>query len=164
MKHKIIKYIAFILPLSSSQLVYSDDGQKNKDNKWYSFADNSFYEGKGLLVTYTGRTYHLTSRDRNEKNSIFGINYNGFELSTMKNSFYNRTYIFSFHKKWEMNHWLDLGFRLGGMTGYTKEQNKIQLFGITPVVSPTATVHYNGFGFETSLQTDVLVFTLNYQF
>ncbi|AYV25106.1 hypothetical protein ECB94_27635 (plasmid) [Vibrio mediterranei] len=82
----------------------------------------------------------------------------------MKNSFYNRTYIVSFHKQWVLNNWLDLGFRLGGMTGYTKEQNKIQLFGITPVISPTATIRYNGFGFETSLQTDVLIFTLNYQF
>ncbi|MCG9790510.1 hypothetical protein L1D61_25510 [Vibrio mediterranei] len=162
MKYHITKYIVVILLILGSQKVSSDDSQKGEDKNF--FTDNSFYEGKGVKLTYTGRTYHLTSRNRNEQNNIFGINYKGLELSTMKNSFYNRTYIVSFHKQWVLNNWLDLGFRLGGMTGYTKEQNKIQLFGITPVISPTATIRYNGFGFETSLQTDVLIFTLNYQF
>ncbi|MDK9737448.1 hypothetical protein KI655_09060 [Vibrio sp. D404a] len=128
------------------------------------FTDNSYYDDKGINLTYYGRTLHLGSRNRYEDNNIIGIGYKGFELGTMINSFENRSYMFSYHKKWPLNDWADLGFRLGGMTGYTKEENSFQLLGITPIISPTITVHYNGFGFETGLQTDVLVFSLNYQF
>ncbi|GAM57240.1 hypothetical protein JCM19231_2810 [Vibrio ishigakensis] len=128
------------------------------------FIDNSYYDDKGLLVTYYGRTYHLGSRNRNEDNNIWGFGYKGFEASTMINSFYDRSYIFSYHKKWEWNSWLDFGLRVGGITGYDKEDNPIQLFGITPLLSPTMTVHYKGLGFESSIQTDVLIFNLNYQF
>lgn len=131
---------------------------------WEDFIDNSYYDDKGIVFTYAGRTFHLGSRNRNEKNDIWGVGYKGFEISTMINSFYDRSYIFSYHKKWYQSDWFDLGLRVGGITGYKKKDNPIQLLGITPLFSPTATIHYKGFAFETALQTNVLIFTLNYQF
>lgn len=115
-------------------------------------------------VTYSGWTYHLGSRNRNEENKIRGIGYKDWEVSTMVNSFNNRSFIGSYHWKWIYNDHVDLGFRIGGITGYTKEENSLQLFGITPLISPTITFHYKGWGFEGAIQTDVLIFSLNYDF
>ncbi|WP_242065835.1 hypothetical protein [Moritella sp. F3] len=160
-------YSCLSLPLYSQASMpesNSPDDETFYTRAYHDFIDNSFYDDKGIVLTYTGRTYHLTSRNKNENNQIMGIGYKGFEASTMINSFYNRSYILSYHKKWPLNNWADLGFRLGGMTGYTKDNNNIQLFGVTPIISPTINVNYKGLGFETALQTDVFVFTLNYQF
>ncbi|QFI38502.1 hypothetical protein FR932_11915 [Moritella marina ATCC 15381] len=93
-----------------------------------------------------------------------GVGYKGFEASSMVNSFYSRSYMFSYHKKWPVNNWADLGFGLGGITGYSKEENSVQLFNVTPLISPTININYKGLGFETALQTYVFVFTLNYQY
>ena len=78
--------------------------------------------------------------------------------------FDNRSYVLSYHKQWHYNDWIDVGYRLGGITGYTKEENSVQLFGITPLISPTINFHYKGFGIETAIQTDVFIFSLNYTF
>lgn len=128
------------------------------------FFDNSFYRDKGVNLTFSGRTYHLTSRNRNEKNDIIGIGYKGFELSTMVNSFYNRSYVFSYHKKWYWQENAEVGLRIGGITGYSREDNSFQLLGVTPLFAPTVTYHMGPIGMEVGLQTDVLIFTLNYQF
>ena len=128
------------------------------------FIDNSYYDDQEITLIFTGRTFHLGSRNRNENNDIFGIGYKGFEVSTMNNSFYDRSYIFSYNKKWFWKDWIDLGLRVGGITGYKKEDNPVQLVGVTPLFSPTVTIHYQGFGLETALQADVLVFSLNYSF
>jgi len=117
-----------------------------------------------ITITYAGWTYHLSSRNRNQDNYIWGVKYKGNEVSTMLNSFDNRSYVFSYHKQWHYNDWIDVGYRLGGITGYTKEENRMQLFGITPLLSPTINFHYKGFGFETAIQTDVFIFSLNYTF
>ncbi|QFI36764.1 hypothetical protein FR932_02410 [Moritella marina ATCC 15381] len=165
--YRFVSFCCLSLPLysqASKQENEQPDNEPFYQTVYRDFIDNSFYDDKGIVVTYTGRTYHLSSRDRNENNQIMGLGYKGFEISTMNNSFYNRSYMFSYHKKWPLNDWADLGFRLGGITGYSKEDNSVQLFGITPLISPTITFHYKGFGFETALQTDVFIFTLNYQF
>lgn len=117
-----------------------------------------------VAFTYSGRTFHLGRRDRNEDNNIWGIRYKELEVSTMINSFDKRSYIFAYHKKFKLTDWADVGFRVGGITGYTKDENRFQLLGVTPVISPTIDFHYKSFGFETSMQTNVLIFTLNYSF
>ncbi|WP_252733829.1 hypothetical protein [Pseudoalteromonas sp. C2R02] len=117
-----------------------------------------------VTITYAGWTYHLSSRNRNQDNYIWGIKYKGYEVSTMINSFDNRSYVLSYHKQWHYNDWIDVGYRLGGITGYTKEENSVQLFGITPLISPTINFHYKSFGIETAIQTDVFIFSLNYTF
>lgn len=154
-----LKIITSLLFLSFSVYAQDDDYSFYED-----FIDNSYYDDKKIMITYTGRTFHLGSRNRNENNDIWGVGYKGFEISTMNNSFYDRSYIFSYHKQWYWKEWVNIGLRVGGITGYKKEDNPVQLFGITPLLSPTITLHYKGFGFETALQTDVLIFTLNYQF
>lgn len=159
-----IFYCSLSLPLYAQTSTPEDDKPSFFTAAYNDFIDNSFYDDKGIVLTYTGRTYHLSSRDRNEDNQIMGIGYKGFEVSTMINSFYSRSYMFSYQKKWPVNNWVDLGFRLGGITGYSKEENSVQLFGITPLIAPSINISYRDFGFETALQTDVLIFTLNYQF
>ena len=115
-------------------------------------------------ITFSGNTYHLSRRDRNEDNNIFGIRYKNIELFTLINSFENRAFALTFHKQWELNSFSNIGFRAGGVTGYTKEENSIQLLGVTPVLAPTINFHHKKVGVEVSLQTDVLVFSLNYSF
>ncbi len=117
-----------------------------------------------IAITYAGSAYHLGSRNRNEDNNIWGVRYKQLEAFTLVNSFEHRSYILAYHKKWEWTKWADIGLRVGGITGYTKEENNIQLLGITPVISPTINFHYKEFGFETSMQTNVLIFSLNYSF
>jgi len=145
-------------------MLLSEYTQAENDSFFEDFIDNSYYDNKEIRLTYTGRTFHLGSRNRNENNDIWGVGYKGFEIATMNNSFYDRSYVFSYHKKWYWKDWIDIGLRVGGITGYKKEDNPFQLLGVTPLFSPTITLHYEGFGFETALQTDVLIFTLNYQF
>lgn len=118
-----------------SLLVVALSSQAEPDSYSFfdDFVDNSYYDNKGLLITYYGRTYHLSSRNRNEDNNIWGFGYKGFEASTMINSFYDRSYIFSYHKKWVWNTWLEFGLRVGGITGYDKEDNPVQLLGLTPL-------------------------------
>lgn len=36
-----------------------------------------------VTITYAGWTYHLSSRNRNQDNYIWGIKYKGYEVSTM---------------------------------------------------------------------------------
>jgi hypothetical protein len=150
MMKKCIVTGCFLLVLSASSVAGS--------------VTQEFSEIDGFAFTYSGRTLHLGRRDRNENNDILGIRYKELEVSTMINSFDKRSYIFAYHKKFKLNDWADAGFRVGGITGYTKDENRFQLFGVTPVISPTINFHYKGFGFETSIQTDVLIFTLNYSF
>jgi len=126
--------------------------------------ENPIIEDSDITLTLTGRTFHLGSRNRNENNNILGIGYNGYAIATMNNSFYDRSYIFSYHQKWYWQEWADIGLRIGGITGYKKEDNSLQLFGVTPLFAPTMSFRMQDFNIETALQTDVLVFTLNYQF
>ncbi|WP_216610786.1 hypothetical protein [Vibrio mediterranei] len=118
-------------------------------------------EWKGDVdVTFAGWTEHLTSTGRNQDNYIVGVRYKRWEAFTLLNSFDTRSYILSYHPQFDWTSWAKVGIRLGGITGYTKEQNSVQLGGITPVFAPTLTLHYKHLGFETALFTDVLVFSL----
>ncbi|MGF1777049.1 hypothetical protein [Vibrio nomapromontoriensis] len=111
-------------------------------------------------LTYAGWTEHLTSTGRNQDNYIVGFRYKQFEAFTLINSFDNRSYIVSYHPQYDWKSWARVGLRLGGISGYSKEDNSVQIGGITPVFAPTITLHYSHFGFETALYTDVLVFSL----
>lgn len=126
---------------------------------------SSSEELKGINITMWGQTYHIVNRDRYENNNIFGLAYKNIELGTMTNSFKARSYMVTYHYKYLNYDRVELGIRLGGMTGYTNEQNPVQVFGVTPIVSPTLLVELtHGLAVELSLQTDVLVYTLNYRF
>ncbi|PMH42972.1 hypothetical protein BCU70_01500 [Vibrio sp. 10N.286.49.C2] len=89
-----------------------------------------------------------------------GFRYKQFEAFTLVNSFEHRSYILSYHPQYDWTSWARVGVRLGGISGYTVDENKVQVGGITPVFAPTLTLHYKHFGFETALFNDVLVFSL----
>lgn len=125
---------------------------------------DAFSQHNNLMVTYAGWSYHTTSNDRNQDNYIWGVKYKTLEVSTMINSFNDRSYVVAQHTKYYWNDWLDFGLRIGGISGYSKEDNAFQLLGITPIVAPTLDMHYEDIGFEASLFTDVFVFSLNFAF
>lgn len=130
-----------------------------------SLTPSSFsQDNNDIAITFAGWTHHLGSNSRNQDNYIYGVRYHRYEVSTMINSFDNRSYIVSYHKKWAVNDFIDIGTRAGFITGYTKDENKFQLLGVTPMLSPTIDFHYKNIGFETALQADVLVFSLNFKF
>jgi len=48
-----------------------------------TFDLNTEIETDDVTITYAGWTYHLSSRNRNQDNYIWGVKYKGYEVSTM---------------------------------------------------------------------------------
>ncbi len=115
-------------------------------------------------ITFAGWSEHLTSTGRNQDNYIFGFRYKNFEAFTLHNSFETRSYILAYHAQMDWKSWVKVGIRVGGITGYTKEENAIQVGGVTPLFAPTLTLHYQKLGFETAIFTDVVIFSLKLMF
>lgn len=111
-------------------------------------------------VTFTGWTHHLTSTDRNQDNYINGFRYKQFDAFTLINSFENRSYGISWYPQWVFNDYINYGVRIGGLTGYTKEENAVQIGGVTPLIAPAVIFHYKNLGAEVGMFTDVMVFSL----
>lgn len=66
---------------------------------------------------------HATSKDRNEKNDLFGFSYKGFFAGTLVNSYYERAYTVGIQRYWVMEPLTqsinyEVGYRLGLVTGY----------------------------------------------
>ncbi|SEF82624.1 hypothetical protein [Vibrio hangzhouensis] len=147
----MFRIVAMLFGLS---VVFSGFAMADEEN-----TESDSWKGN-VDVTFAGWTEHLTSTGRNQDNYIVGFRYRQFEAFTLINSFDSRSYILAFHPQYEWKSWAKVGLRLGGISGYTQDENKIQAGGITPVVAPTLTLHYQHLGFETALFTDVLVFSL----
>ncbi len=145
-----VMLLILLIATSHAALAKQDNQQNEPIDDWKGNVD----------VTFAGWTEHLTSTGRNQDNYIVGFRYKQFEAFTLLNSFDTRSYIVSYHPQIDWKPWAKVGLRLGGISGYTKEQNRIQVGGITPVFAPTLTLHYKHLGFETALFTDVLVFSL----
>jgi hypothetical protein len=111
-------------------------------------------------ITFAGWSEHLTSTGRNQDNYIFGLRYKNLEAFTLQNSFETRSYILAYHAQLDWKSWVKVGVRVGGITGYTKEENAVQAGGVTPLFAPTLTLHYQKLGFETALFTDVIIFSM----
>ncbi|MCJ2376120.1 hypothetical protein LNL84_04660 [Vibrio sp. ZSDZ34] len=111
-------------------------------------------------ITFAGWSEHLTSTGRNQDNYIFGLRYKNLEAFTLHNSFETRSYILAYHAQLDWKSWVKVGVRVGGITGYTKEENAVQAGGVTPLFAPTLTLHYQKLGFETALFTDVIIFSM----
>ncbi|MGX9517265.1 hypothetical protein ACWX0P_00190 [Vibrio mediterranei] len=111
-------------------------------------------------VTFAGWTEHLTSSDRNQDNTITGLRYKQVEAFTLVNSFEHRAYGADWYPQWRFNQYMNYGVRIGGLTGYTKEENSLQVGGVTPFIAPAISFHYDHLGAEVALFTDVVVMSL----
>ncbi|MGR5095993.1 hypothetical protein ACPV5O_18400 [Vibrio maritimus] len=111
-------------------------------------------------ITISGWTEHLTSNGRNQDNNIIGFRFKKLELFTLINSFDKRAYGVGYYPQWTYNDHINYGVRIGGMTGYSIEENSLQHLGITPFVAPAITFHYKSLGAEVAMFNDVMVFSV----
>lgn len=93
-------------------------------------------------VTLGGWSNHMSEdKNYNETHNTVGVRYKYFEVMTLENSFYRRSWLIAGHPQYKPTDWLSLGLRLGLVSGY----NDI----IEPwVVQPTMTAYYKHVGVE----------------
>ncbi|WP_394151176.1 hypothetical protein [Vibrio maritimus] len=110
-------------------------------------------------LTFSGWSHHIQNKGLNQDNQIVGFRYKQLEAFTLINSFEHRAYGVGWYPQWAINDYINMGIQMGGMTGYTKKENRFQVGGITPYFAPAVTFRYKHFGTEVALFNDVLVFS-----
>lgn len=101
-----------------------------------------------FTVFVGGFSHHIAStEDFNEIHNTVGFGYNGLELILFKNSYSNTSIAFNYHMQKPVYDWLELGLRIGGVYGYNEDE-MMTVGGIAPIIQPTATLRFNGFGVE----------------
>jgi len=118
----------------------------------------------------TGMWSLHTSSDRDERNStqnLIGLQYHGYFASTLKNSYYKRSYFAGvtrtiYLKKLTQEFNFDITYKAGLITGYGEHYPDIG--GISPLVLPTFGLSYKILGADFAVYPSAHpVFSVNFR-
>lgn len=139
---------------------------KNTKNPWDVLKGTP--AGDALLLNML--SFHTSSKKYNSTNDLLGIQYKGYILSTLVNSYDERTFFAGVGRKLiekelksNSNCSLGIGYRAGLIHGYGDKYPN--LIGFTPLVLPVFSLDYKRLGADLIVIPGKRpVFTLNFRF
>lgn len=142
----------------------SDMEKKVVTHLWGYPAPNALYLG---MVTY-----HLQHSDHDERwnNNLMAMNYHGYFLGTLKNSFDDRAYAFGIERLWgkqplPCNFSNEVGYRIGVISGYDERMMRIAKYTpLLPFPQVIDTIMWKNVGLQMGWSVVTVSAILTYHF